>query len=305
MTKARAHLRICDAYGNRRAVVALEESYYELGADRTRRGETGFIHLEGSGIEARHARLILRSGETRWQVVSLVSTGTKLGRQALAQGTETALEDGAELWLGNNLLQLLDLNRSITEQTVMPELADIELMMNEALLDYEDRRRDLFDGDERQREALLSAELDRLLSVELDLAGKPGMIATINRYCKEALRRPLISACLMSGTRGDIELSFSQLNAEQRGRAIELREELASELRLEMTSLSTAADLRLVHDGFDAAYKAMSGMIGETFQTRPHPRRRARKGAGPFLPSGADPVPARRADDLGNHGLRL
>ena len=266
MTKARAHLRICDAYGNRRAVVALEESYYELGADRTRRGETGFIHLEGSGIEARHARLILRSGETRWQVVSLVSTGTKLGRQALAQGTETALEDGAELWLGNNLLQLLDLNRSITEQTVMPELADIELMMNEALLDYEDRRRDLFDGDERQREALLSAELDRLLSVELDLAGKPGMIATINRYCKEALRRPLISACLMSGTRGDIELSFSQLNAEQRGRAIELREELASELRLEMTSLSTAADLRLVHDGFDAAYKAMSGMIGETFK---------------------------------------
>ena len=266
MTKARAHLRICDAYGNRRAVVALEESYYELGADRTRRGETGFIHLEGSGIEARHARLILRSGETRWQVVSLVSTGTKLGRQALAQGTETALEDGAELWLGNNLLQLLDLNRSITEQTVMPELVDIELMMNEALLDYEDRRRDLFDGDERQREALLSAELDRLLSVELDLAGKPGMIATINRYCKEALRRPLISACLMSGTRGDIELSFSQLNAEQRGRAIELREELASELRLEMTSLSTAADLRLVHDGFDAAYKAMSGMIGETFK---------------------------------------
>ena len=245
---------------------ALEESYYELGADRTRRGETGFIHLEGSGIEARHARLILRSGETRWQVVSLVSTGTKLGRQALAQGTETALEDGAELWLGNNLLQLLDLNRSITEQTVMPELADIELMMNEALLDYEDRRRDLFDGDERQREALLSAELDRLLSVELDLAGKPGMIATINRYCKEALRRPLISACLMSGTRGDIELSFSQLNAEQRARAIELREELASELRLEMTSLSTAADLRLVHDGFDAAYKAISGMIGETFK---------------------------------------
>ena len=266
MTKARAHLRICDAYGNRRAVVAMEESYYELGADRTRRGETGFIHLEGSGIEARHARLILRSGETRWQVVSLVSTGTKLGRQALAQGTETALEDGAELWLGNNLLQLLDLNRSITEQTVMPELADIELMMNEALLDYEDRRRDLFDGDERQREALLSAELDRLLSVELDLAGKPGMIATINRYCKEALRRPLISACLMSGTRGDIELSFSQLNAEQRARAIELREELASELRLEMTSLSTAADLRLVHDGFDAAYKAISGMIGETFK---------------------------------------
>ncbi|MGB3314755.1 MAG: ATPase, T2SS/T4P/T4SS family [Albidovulum sp.] len=266
MTKARAHLRICDAYGNRRAVVALEESYYELGDDRTRRGEAGFIHLEGSGIEARHARLILRSGETRWQVVSLVSTGTKLGRQALAQGAETVLEDGAELWLGNNLLQLLDLNRSITEQTVMPELADIELMMNEALLDYEDRRRDLFDGDERQREALLSAELDRLLSVELDLAGKPGMIATINRYCKEALRRPLISACLMSGTRGDIELSFSQLNAEQRARAIELREELASELRLEMTALSTAADLRLVHDGFDAAYKAISGMIGETFK---------------------------------------
>ena len=266
MTKARSHLRICDAYGNRRAVVPLEETFYELGADRTRRGDPGYIHLEGSGIEARHARLMLRSGEDRWQVVSLVAKGSKLGRHDLARDTPADLGDGAELWLGNNLLQLLDLNKSVTEQAVMPELSDIEMMMNEALLDYEDRRRDLFDGDERQREELLSAELDRLLSVELDLAGKPGMIATINRYCKEALRRPLISACLMSGTRGDIELSFSQLNAEQRARAIELREELASELRLEMTAASTAADLRLLHDGFDDAYKAVSGMIRETFK---------------------------------------
>jgi pilus assembly protein CpaF len=73
------------------------------------------------------------------------------------------LEDGAELWLGNNLLQLLDPNPQRLDQTAMPELADLELMMNEALLDYEDRRRDLFDGDEHQRETLLSAELDRLL----------------------------------------------------------------------------------------------------------------------------------------------
>jgi pilus assembly protein CpaF len=92
------------------------------------------------------------------------------------------------------------------------------------------------------------------------------MIATINRYCREALRRPLISACLMSGTRGDIELGFSQLNAEQRARAVELREELASELALEMTAASTATDLRRLHEGFDVAYKAVSGMIGETFK---------------------------------------
>jgi pilus assembly protein CpaF len=266
MTRARAHLRICDAYGNRRAVLPLEETFYEIGADRTRHGETGFIHLEGSGIEARHARLILRAGEARWQVVSLVAQGTKLGRQVLQRDVPMPLEDGVELWLGNNLLQLLDPSRSVVDQTATPELADLELMMNEALLDYEDRRRDLFDGDEHQREALLSAELDRLLAKELDLAGRPGMIATINRYCREALRRPLISACLMSGTRGDIELSFSQLNAEQRARAVELREELASELGLEMTAEATATDLRRLHDGFDAAYKTVSGLIGETFK---------------------------------------
>ena len=266
MTKARAHLRICDAYGNRRAVVPLEETFYELGADRSRRGAPGFINLEGSGIEARHARLILRAGETRWQIVSLVAQGTKLGRQALPRDVPAPLEDGVELWLGNNLLQLLDPSRSVFEQTTMTELADLELMMNEALLDYEDRRRDLFDGDEHQRQDLLSAELDRLLSAELDLTGRPGMIATVNRYCREALRRPLISACLMSGTRGDIEPGFSQFNAEQRARAVELREELASELRLEMTAESTAADLRRLHEGFDAAYKAVSGMIGETFK---------------------------------------
>ena len=139
-------------------------------------------------------------------------------------------------------------------------------MMNEALLDYEDRRRDLFDGDEAQREALLSVELDRLLGEELDLAGKPDMIATINRYCREALRRPLISACLMSGTRADLEATFSQLNADQQSRAVELREELASELRLEMTAESTAADLEKLHAGFNDAYAAISGMIGETFK---------------------------------------
>lgn len=266
MTRARGHLRICDAYGNRRGVLPMDETFYELGADRTRRGQPGYIHLEGSGIEGRHARLLFDHGQESWRIISLVAKGAKLGRTELAPNVSVALEDGAELWLGNNLLQLLDLNRSVTEQAVSPELSDIELMMNEALLDYEDRRRDLFDGDERQREALLSAELDRLLSVELDLAGKPGMIATTNRYCQEALRRPLISACLMAGTRGDIELSFSQMNAEQRARAVELREELASELGLEMTAAATAADLGRLHEGFDAAYRAISGMIGETFK---------------------------------------
>ena len=92
------------------------------------------------------------------------------------------------------------------------------------------------------------------------------MIATITRYCAEALTRPLISACLMSGTRGDIELSCSQLNAEQRNQSIELREELASEIGLKMSAHSTASDLQLLHERFDEAYKAVSGMIGETFK---------------------------------------
>lgn len=264
MSSARSHLRICDAYGNRKNIVTLNETFYEIGGDRTRAGQPDYIHLDGSGVEARHARIIRAANSEIWQIVPLADV--KIGRRDLSREQAADIAGGAEIWLGNNLLQLLDVNKSVTELAVMPELADIELMMNEALLDFEDRRRDLFDGDERQREELLSAELDRLLGVELDLAGKPDMIATINRYCKEALKRPLISACLMSGTRGDIELSYSQFNEEQNARAIELREELASELRLDMTAHSTAADLEKLHAGFDEAYKAVSGMIGETFK---------------------------------------
>ncbi|MGJ8583852.1 MAG: ATPase, T2SS/T4P/T4SS family [Marinosulfonomonas sp.] len=264
MTSARSHLRICDAYGNRKNVVTLDETFYEIGGDRTRAGQADYIHLDGSGVEARHARLMRQGNSDIWQIVPLADV--KLGRRDAARNQANDISDGAEIWLGNNLLQLLDVNKSVSELAVMAELSDIELMMNEALLDYEDRRRDLFDGDDRQREQLLSAELDRLLSAELDLAGKPDMIATINRYCKEALRRPLISACLMSGTRGDVEFTFSQFNDEQNARSIELREELASELGLDMTAHSTAADLERLHAGFDDAFKAVSGMIGETFK---------------------------------------
>ncbi|MEO0691466.1 MAG: ATPase, T2SS/T4P/T4SS family [Pseudomonadota bacterium] len=266
MSNARSHLRICDAYGNRKDVVALEGSYYEVGGDRARQGEKGFVHVDGSGVEPRHARLIRNPSKDRWQLVPLTGGSAKLGRRALERDTPVDVAHGDEIWLGNNLLQLMDVNKSVTALAVMPELGDLELMMNEALLDYEDRRRDLFDGDDRQREELLSVELDRLLGEELDIAGKPDMIATINRYCAEALKRPLISACLMSGTRGDIELSYSQLNAEQRNQSIELREELASEIGLKMSAHSTAADLQLLHERFDDAYKAVSGMIGETFK---------------------------------------
>jgi pilus assembly protein CpaF len=262
MSHARSHIRVCDAYGNRRGVVALDQTFYEIGSDRTRRGEPGYIHLEGSGVELRHARLVRSHADKSWKVTVLGANGSKIGRRTLERDATADLAHGDELWLGSNLLQLMDVNKSITQVAVMPELADLEMMMNEALLDFEDRRRDLFDGDPQQREQLLSDELNRILSVELDLAGRPEMNATVNRYCMEALRRPLISACLMTGTRGDIELAFSELNPEQRAKSIELREELASELGLEMTPESTARDLARLHEGFGAAFKAVSGMIG-------------------------------------------
>ncbi|MEL6953200.1 MAG: ATPase, T2SS/T4P/T4SS family [Pseudomonadota bacterium] len=264
MSVARAHIRVSDAYGNRRAAIALEGSFYELGNDAARAGHRDYIHLSGSGVAARHARLLHRDGT--WSVTPLTPAGLRLGRLELAQDQSATLPGGTELWLGNNLLQLMLPAQSISDLVSNAELSDLELMMNEALLDYEDKRRDLFDGDEAQRETLLAAELDRLIDRELDLAGKPGMIAMVNRFCAEALRRPLISACLMSGTRGDIELSFSQLNADQRNRSIELREELASELALDMTADSTAEDLKRLHAGFPEAYRAISGMIGETFK---------------------------------------
>ena len=261
---ARTHIRVCDAYGNRKAAIALDGTFYELGSDQARAAATDYILLSGSGVTPRHARLMFVDGV--WQVIPLTPVGARVGRQDVAKDTKVDLKSGDELWLGNNMLQLLLPNSSVSDVLTNSELTDIELMMNEALLDFEDRRRDLFDGDEAQREMLLSAELDRLIDLELDVAGKPDMVATINRYCAEALRRPLISACLMSGTRGDVELAYSQLNDEQRARSIELREELASELRLTMTADSTADDLIKLHAGFGDAYRAISGLIGETFK---------------------------------------
>ena len=266
MSTARAHVRVCDAYGNRKAAVMLDQKFYELGSDQTRAGTPGYIHLTGSGVAPRHARLVCHQSDGTWQIVPLTPDGAKIGRRSIAKDAQTLLASGDELWLGNNMLQLLLPDQNVSGSIINSELSDVELMMNEALLDYEDRRRDLFDGDEAQREELLSVELDRLLTQELDLAGKPSMIATINRYCAEALRRPLISACLMSGTRGDIELTYSQLNEDQQDRAVELREDLASELNLDMTTGSTAQDLEKLHAGYAEAYKAISGLIGETFK---------------------------------------
>ncbi|MEM9707645.1 MAG: ATPase, T2SS/T4P/T4SS family [Pseudomonadota bacterium] len=264
MTAGRAHIRVADAYGNRRAAITLDGTFYEFGSDQTRAAEKDYILLSGSGVAPRHAQLML-IGE-QWTIKPLTSGGLRLGRRNLDRDVAAPVEAGTEIWLGNNLAQIMLPNRSVASQVANSELSDLELMMNEALLDFEDRRRDLFDGSDAQRQKLLSDELDRLIDLELDLAGKPDMIATVNRYAAEAIRRPLISACLMSGTRGDVELAFSQMNDDQRAQAVELREELASELRLDMTADDTKADLNRLHSGFAEAYRSCSGHIGETFK---------------------------------------
>ena len=264
MSVARAHIRVSDAYGNRKAAILLDGTYYELGSDQARAGAGDYILLTGSGVAPRHARLMWINDA--WMITPLTAAGARIGRRDVAKDESAELTGGTELWLGNNMAQLMLPNTSVSDAVTNSDLSDLELMMNEALLDFEDRRRDLFDGDEAQREALLSAELDRLIDLELNLAGKPGMIATVNRYCAEALRRPLISACLMAGTRGDVELTYSQLNDDQRAKSVELREELASELRLSMTANSTKEDLERLHENFEAAYKEISGLIGETFK---------------------------------------
>jgi pilus assembly protein CpaF len=265
MSAGHAHLRLCDAYGNRRAVVTLDRGFYELGGDRTRAADEGYVHLEAAGTEPRHLRLMRVNERAPWQATAM-APGVRVGRRPLAPGETEAVEHGTELWVGNNLLQVLTVSKGITETAVMAELADLEMMLNEALLDYEDRRRDIFDGDERRREQLLSEELDRLLAEELDVSANARTTATINRYCAEALRRQLISACLMSGTRGELELAFTQLSEDQKARAVELREELSSELGLDMEAHSTATDLERLHEGFDAAFRAVAPIIGETLK---------------------------------------
>ena len=145
MTLARAHIRVCDAYGNRKAAVTLEGTYYELGSDLARAAAPDYILLSGSGVAPRHARL-MQVGEA-WTLAALTPMGARLGRREVAKDDSVELTAGTEIWLGNNMLQLLLPNASVTESLANSELTDIELMMNEALLDYEDRRRDLFDGD--------------------------------------------------------------------------------------------------------------------------------------------------------------
>lgn len=266
MNPVRAYLRICDAYGNRRDSIALDQDYYEIGSDGSRRGTPGYIVVQGSGVTIQHARLTREVQSDHWSLEPLVADGARLGRAQLKRGEPTRLNHGDELWLGNNLVQLIIASKSVTAVAQIPELADLEIMMSEALIDFEDRRRDLFNDDERQRETLLSEELDRLLSEELDLAGNRDKHAVIHRFCNEALRRPLISACLMSGTPGEVEAAFSAMSADQRDQAVEIREDLASEIGLKMTAYSTAEDLELIHDRFDEAYRVVAADISESFK---------------------------------------
>ena len=264
MSRAVAQLRICDAYGNRKLVLPLDRDFFEIGGDGARRGTVDYVHLSGSGVEPRHAQLI--KGDGGWRILPLTHAGARIGRREVANGASTPVSGGDEIWLGNNLLQILDISTNVTATAVNSELADIEMITCQALLDYEDRRRDLFNGEEGHRATLLSQELDRLMAQELKLAGKPEMIGTIDRYCAEALRRPLISACLMSGMRGTVDLAYSRLNPDHAARAVELREELASELGLRMTAEATAADLGLIHTSYHPAYRAISNVIGETLK---------------------------------------
>ena len=115
MTQARAHLRVCDAYGNRKAAVVLDQTFYELGSDQTRAALPGYIHLTGSGVSPRHARLIWQRSDNTWQVTPLTAQGGKIGRRAIGQDAETPLTTGDELWLGNNLLQLLETHQNVSE----------------------------------------------------------------------------------------------------------------------------------------------------------------------------------------------
>jgi hypothetical protein len=83
-----------------------------------------------------------------------------------------------------------------------------------------------------------------------------------------------------------------------------LREELASELRLDMAAHTTATDLVRLHDGFDAAYKSISNMIGSTMKQALIRDAAREKVLGPVLPARAGPVSSRYPHDLRDHGLR-
>ena len=132
VTLARAHIRVCDAYGNRKAAVTLDGTYYELGSDLARAAAPDYILLGGSGVAPRHARL-MQVGDD-WTLSPLTPMGARFGRRDIGKDESTELTAGTEIWLGNNMLQLLLPTASVTESLANSELTDIELMMNEALL---------------------------------------------------------------------------------------------------------------------------------------------------------------------------
>ena len=72
MSVARAHLRVCDAYGNRKSAVALDGAFYELGSDQSRASAHDYILLGGSGVAPRHAHLMKVDGAWRLTRVEIL-----------------------------------------------------------------------------------------------------------------------------------------------------------------------------------------------------------------------------------------
>ncbi|MEM9430958.1 MAG: ATPase, T2SS/T4P/T4SS family, partial [Pseudomonadota bacterium] len=265
MTVAQDVLCISDSRG--RAVgqpVALEAEFYEIGNDGMRHaGASPFVSLPGSGVSPLHARIRRQRDSGLWELEVVSHAFTQLGEEALGEGTRRVLEHGRDLWIGNSHLQLIyaDLNAQVDSGS--GRLSDLEQRLSLGLLEYEERNRRLFEGkDAAEREGILSTEIDRLIAVELEALSA----RTIRVYCKEALRRLLISRCLTSGVPGDVPLQYSRLNSDQQRRSQSIRQSYIAALGLRIVPGETEADIARIKAGMAAAHETLGAGIEEYMQ---------------------------------------
>lgn len=263
MSKARPDLlRIFDSRGIAAyAPIKLEHRMYEIGSDtRYLDSAEGFIVVPGSGVAPVHARLRQPQNSTTWTIMPLGDAVIRIGEDVIPTGSEHAIDNERDIWIGNAHLQLVYVNPDERVKAGVGKLSDLEQLLSLQLLEFEERSRSLFKSvDQNERQVLLSNELDRLIAVELEQLSAESLFL----YCQEALRRLLVARCLKSGTPGDVVRVFSRMNKDQERRSRDIRQAYIGELALDITPENTAADIQKVEEGLPQVHQTLGRNIEE------------------------------------------
>ncbi|MFK8035892.1 MAG: CpaF family protein [Hyphomicrobiales bacterium] len=255
-------LRLLDIHGKLLREFFLKQESYEIGNDMRRASEATYIAIDSAASRPRHARLARAAQPGTWKLTIVSSAMARMGSIKLSVGEEIpSLVAGREFRLGDVTFHLVPLTGEIGEPVAEPSLAEVEGMLNSRLAAYQDENRDLF-GPGSDRQAILSASLEDF--IEEKLADLP--IDLLEAFCGEALKRIMISACLLTrpdeDEKRDVQRNFSRLIQDSNSEVLDLRAQLTDALSLSMVDTSTAKDLGLIENGFTEAYARVGPLIG-------------------------------------------